>query len=87
MKFNLAAVLFAAVTFLAMVISVNIGPGFSDGPFRISGISYGVLSSIITGFILTRFIWWGSVLPVLSCIVTNAIIVFFKFKEESNVYI
>jgi len=87
MKFNLAGILFATITFLTMVISVNLGPGFGDGPFRISGISYGLLSSAIIGFILSRFAWWGSLLPWVSYLVANAIIVYFKFKEEYNVYI
>lgn len=87
MKFNLAGVLFATITFLTMIISVNLGSGFGDGPFRISGISYGLLSSAIIGFILTRFTWWGTLLPCVSYLVTNAIIIFFKFKEEYNVYI
>lgn len=87
MKFNLAGILFATITFLTMLISINLGPGFGDGPFRIAGISYGLLSSAIISFILTRFTWWGPLLPWVSYLVANAIIVFFKFKEEYNVYI
>lgn len=87
MKFNLAGILFATITFLTMVISVNLGPGFGDAPLRLSGISYGLLSSALTTFILTRFAWWGPILPWISYLVANGIVVFFKFKEEKNVYI
>jgi hypothetical protein len=85
MKFNFAGLFTAIITIMSGILAAKFGPGFGDGPFRISQMTYGILISTITSFILTKFSWWGSLVPWLSYLVANGILIFFEFKKQNTV--
>ena len=88
MKFNLAAVILASIFYLSMIISSNLGNGFGgEGPFRIAPITYGLLFSGVSSFILSKIEWWGVIPTFLGYTLASGIILFFQYKEHTNVTI
>ena len=87
MKFNLAGVVLSTITYLGMIIASNIGDGFGDGPFKVGTITYGLLLSVVTSFVLTLIPWWGQILPWITFLIVNTIILFFTYKGHVNVVI
>lgn len=87
MKFNLSAIILSLLTMFGENISVNIGSGFIEGPFRVSGIFYGLLSSTIGAIILSFIPWWGKSGAWIGYFIANSIIIYFKYKKHVNVTI
>jgi hypothetical protein len=86
MKFNLAAIILATIFYLSMFISSNLGDGFGgEGPFNIASVTYGLLFSGLSSFILSKIAWWGLIPSLLGYTIASGIILFFKYKEHVTV--
>jgi hypothetical protein len=87
MKFNLSAVVLAAVLYLGMIIAPNIGDGFDDdGPFKIAPITYGLILSALSAIILSKIEWWGLLGSWIGYLIASSIMIYVKYKEHKNVY-
>ncbi len=88
MKFNLSAIVLSTVLYLGMSIAKNLGDGFGgDGPFKIAPITYGLMISALSAFILSKIEWWGFIGSWIGYVIASSIIVYFTYKEHKNVSI
>jgi hypothetical protein len=87
MKFNLSAIVLSTILYLGMIISSNIGDGFEDGPFKIAPITYGLIFSTLSTVILSKIQWFGLLTSWLGFALSSGIILYFQYKEHTNVSI